>query len=569
MAKVDGAMIVAKMLKDAGVECIFTLSGGHIYRIFQECEKVGIRVLDTKHEGAAAYAAMSYAQATGKMGVVVATAGPGVTNTLTAIVDSNLYDTPVLLIGGSGSAKQELTETLQDFDVTSIYKQGTKFAKRCMYTNRIPDFLSTAIRACCSPAPGPVYLEIPLDVLEVEQVEESDIKYPSNYMMNTRVAADAETVEAIADMLIAAERPAMLIGEGAQYFAEDMTAFNELAEYLQIPTSVTLTNKGKFFKEDKDLFKMGSFAAPKADVVIGFNFKTDMESGLSFVNPEAKWINVTTNALDIGLNRSADIGVLAYSDMVARQVLDCIKTKVEKKESSAWLEQISKETWNFMAELDKTSFNSDRLPMHPARIATEFFNFLNTDGQEFIHNADGGDCLEWIRPYISLKLDDAGSFPNRFFHGTKFGCIGSQMGAVLGLWAATGKPIIHTTGDGSFGQYVGELITYAKHGMQVIVVISNNQKYAMIKGFGSIATPDEDNDVGQDISLPGGEPFHYEKFAEVWGGYGEHVDDPAEVAPAIKRAMESGKTSIIDVSVIESVDTYSPGTIDCFNTVVV
>lgn len=569
MAKVDGAMIVAKMLKDAGVECIFTLSGGHIYRIFQECEKVGIRVLDTKHEGAAAYAAMSYAQATGKMGVVVATAGPGVTNTLTAIVDSNLYDTPVLLIGGSGSAKQELTETLQDFDVTSIYKQGTKFAKRCMYTNRIPDFLSTAIRACCSPAPGPVYLEIPLDVLEVEQVEESDIKYPSNYMMNTRVAADAETVEAIADMLIAAERPAMLIGEGAQYFAEDMTAFKELAEYLQIPTSVTLTNKGKFFKEDKDLFKMGSFAAPKADVVIGFNFKTDMESGLSFVNPEAKWINVTTNALDIGLNRSADIGVLAYSDMVARQVLDCIKTKVEKKESSAWLEQISKETWDFMAELDKTSFNSDRLPMHPARIATEFFNFLNTDGQEFIHNADGGDCLEWIRPYISLKLDDAGSFPNRFFHGTKFGCIGSQMGAVLGLWAATGKPIIHTTGDGSFGQYVGELITYAKHGMQVIVVISNNQKYAMIKGFGSIATPDEDNDVGQDISLPGGEPFHYEKFAEVWGGYGEHVDDPAEVAPAIKRAMESGKTSIIDVSVIESVDTYSPGTIDCFNTVVV
>lgn len=569
MARVDGAMIVAKMLKNAGVECIFTLSGGHIYRIFQECKKVGIRVLDTKHEGAAAYAAMSYAQATGKMGVVVATAGPGVTNTLTAIVDSNLYDTPVLLIGGSGSAKQELTETLQDFDVTSIYKQGTKFAKRCMYTNRIPDFLSTAIRACCSPAPGPVYLEIPLDVLEVEQVEENDIKYPDNYLINTRIAADPKTVEEIADLLINAKRPAMLIGEGAQYFAEDMTAFKDLAEYLQIPTSVTLTNKGKFFKEDKDLFKMGSFAAPKADVVIGFNFKTDMESGLSFVNPEAKWINITTNALDIGLNRSADIGVLAYSDLVARQVLDCVKTKVNKREHSAWLEEIAEETWRFMSELDKTSFASNRLPMHPARIATEFFKFLNTDGKEFIHSADGGDCLEWIRPYISLKLDDAGAFPNRFFHGTKFGCIGSQMGAVLGLWAATGKPIIHTTGDGSFGQYVGELITYAKHGMQVIVVISNNQKYAMIKGFGSIATPNEDNDIGQDISLPGGEPFCYEKLAEAWGGYGEHVDDPAEVVPAIKRAMESGKTSIIDVSVIESADTYSPGTIDCFNAVVV
>ena len=214
MAKVNGAMITAKMLKDAGVECIFTLSGGHIYRLFQECEKLGIRVLDTKHEGAAAYAAMSYAQATGKMGVVVATAGPGVTNTLTAIVDSNLYDVPVLLIGGSGSAKQELTETLQDFDVTSIYKQATKWAKRCMYTNRIPDFLSTAIRACTTIQPAPVYLEIPLDVLEVEQVDEETLVYPTNYTMNTRIAADAKTVEAIADMLINAENPQCLSVKG-------------------------------------------------------------------------------------------------------------------------------------------------------------------------------------------------------------------------------------------------------------------------------------------------------------------------------------------------------------------
>ena len=131
MAKVDGSVLAVKMLKDAGVECIFTLSGGHIFRLFHECEKAGIRVLDVKHEGAEAYAAMGYAQVTGKMGVVVATAGPGVTNTLTAIVDSQIYDVPVLLIGGGGAAKQELTETLQDFDVTSIFKQTTKFAKKC------------------------------------------------------------------------------------------------------------------------------------------------------------------------------------------------------------------------------------------------------------------------------------------------------------------------------------------------------------------------------------------------------------------------------------------------------
>lgn len=569
MAKVDGAMITAKVLKEAGVECIFTLSGGHIYRLFQECEKLGIRVLDTKHEGAATYAAMSYSQATGKLGVIVATAGPGVTNTLTATVDASLYNTPLLVIGGGGSAKQELTETLQDYDVTSIYKQATKFAKRCLYTERIPDFLTTAIRAACSIQPGPAYLELPLDVLEVNQVDEEIVKYPKNYMMNRRIGADPAVAEEIADLLIAAERPAILIGEGAQYFAEDWTSIQELAEYLQIPTSVTLTNKGKFFKEDKDLFRMGFFAAPKADVVLGFNFKADMESGLSFINPDAKWINVTINPMDIGLNRAVDIGIVGNADLVARQVLDCVKAKTAKREESKWLKEISEETWKEMSELDQTSFDSEMMPMHPARIAKEFFTFLNEEGEDFIHSADGGDCLEWIRPYISLKMKDAGAFPNRFFHGTKFGCIGSQMGAVLGLWAATGKPIIHTTGDGSFGQYVGELLTYAKHGAQVIVVISNNQKYSMIKGFGKLASPNENNDLGQDISLPGNKPFSYEKLAEAWGGYGEHVEDPAEVVPAIKRAVASGKTSIIDVKVAETNDTYSPGTIECFNTVVV
>lgn len=567
MAKVDGSVLAVKMLKDAGVECIFTLSGGHIFRLFHECEKAGIRVLDVKHEGAAAYAAMGYAQVTGKMGVVVATAGPGVTNTLTAIVDSQIYDVPVLLIGGGGAAKQELTETLQDFDVTSIFKQTTKFAKKCPYTERIPEYMATAIRSCCSMQPGPAYLELPLDVLEVNQVEENDIVYPVNYMMNRRTGVEPKVAEEVADILINAKKPAMLIGEGAQYFAEDTTAFKELAEYLQIPTSVTLTNKGKFFKEDKDLFKMGSFAAPEADVVIGFNFKTDMESGMFFVNPQAKWINVTTNPLDIGMNVGADIGIAGHSDVVARQILDCVKAKTAPRTESEWLKEISKKTWEFMAELDKTSFDSDRMPMHTARAAKEFFKFLNNEGKDFIQVADGGDCLEWIRPYISLKLDDAGMFPGKFFHGTKFGCIGSQMGAVLGVWAATGKPILHTTGDGSFGQYVGEMLTYAKHGAQVIAVINNNNKYAMIKGFANIATPNENNDIGQDITMPDGSPFEYYKLPAVWGGYGEKVTKPEDIEGAISRAAATGKSAVIEIEVVESEDTYSPGTIECFKIV--
>lgn len=560
MAEIKGYNIVAKMLKDAGVECVFTITGGHITFLWEEFEKLGIKVYPVSHESMASYAAMGYAQASGKMGVVIATAGPGVTHAITGIVDSNIYDAPVLFIGGAAPASQNLAEQLQEYDTLAVLKPCTKYARRCENANQIANYLSVCIRHCKGFNPGPVYLEIPSDVLQIQTVDEKQLVYPVNYVANRRTGASPDVVEEIADMLISAEKPAMLIGEGVQYGAEDMTAFKELAEYLKIPTSTLLTNKGKFFSEADPMFRIGFEAGNKADVILGFNYAADAEFGQWYINPEAKLISVSTDHDDIGLNMPVELGVVGHCDVIARQILNCVKEKTAEKTDRSWADSIWEETKKDFERLYNKDFTSERVPIHPARLTHEYIKFLNSEeGKEYILNPCGGDILEWTRVYHRMLMDDAGSFPSRFFHGTKFGCIGSQLGELTGVWAATKRPILHVDGDGSFSENFSEIITYAKLGIPVIILLSNNSKYEMIASRVRAAGKEEEIvNIANAIVPANGGMFKYSELANVVGGYAEEVDKIEEIVPALKRAAEAGGISVISVHTDACNEVISP-----------
>ena len=560
MAELKGYHVVAKMLKDAGVECVFTITGGHITFLWKEFEQLGIKVCPVSHESMAAYAAMGYAQASGKMGVIIATAGPGVTHAITGIVDSNIYDAPVLFIGGAAPASQNLAEQLQEYDTLAVVKPAVKFARRCENANQIANYLSVCIRHCMGFNPGPAYLEIPSDVLQIQPIDEDNLVLPTDYIANRRTGADPAVVEEIADMIIAAERPAMLIGEGVQYGAQDMTAFKELAEYLKIPTATLLTNKGKFFSEADPMFRCGFEAGNKADVILGFNYATDAEFGQWYVSPDAKLISVSTDYYDIGLNMPVALGVVGHCDIIARQILDCVKTKTKEREDRSWADQVWEEAKADFQKIYKNDFASDRHPIHPARMVNEYIKFINSEeGQEYILNPCGGDILEWCRVYHRFLMDDAGSFPSRFFHGTKFGCIGSQLGALTGVWAATGRPILHVDGDGSFCENFSEIITYAKLGIPIILLISDNSKYEMIASrVRAAGEPEEIVDIANAIRPAGGGRFKYSALAEVVGGYGEEVERVEDIVPALKRAAASGKISVISVHTEAAQEVISP-----------
>ena len=560
MVRIKGFNIVTKMLKEAGVECVFTITGGHVAFLWPELEKNGIKVYPVSHESMASYAAMGYAQATGKMGVVIATAGPGVTHAITGIVDADIYDVPVLFIGGAAPAGQNLQEQLQEYDTVSILKACTKSARRCESIAQVADYLSVSIRNCNGLNPGPAYLEIPSDIMSGHDIEASEVIYPIKYMANRRTGVSPNVADEIADMIIAAEKPAMLIGEGVQYGAQDMTAFEEIAKYLNIPTSTLLTNKGKFFSEKDPLFRIGFEAGTEADVILGFNYATDAEFGQWYVNPHAKLISISTDWDDIGLNGPCEIGVVGHSDIIARQILDSIKTKVPRREDSSWADSVWKKTEDDFTYLKENAFESDMRPVHPARMINEYIKFLNSDeGSEFILNPCGGDILEWTRNNHRMLMDDAGSFPSRVFHGTKFGCIGSQLGALTGLYAATKRPILHVDGDGSFGENFSEIISYARNGIPVIILLSNNSNYAMISAKLRLAYKgDPLVDVANAIVPADGGIFKYSALADIIGGYGEEIYEAEEIVPALKRAAATGKPSVISVITKDGTDVVSP-----------
>src|SRR6266446_359025 len=208
---VSGGHLVAKALKSEGVDTIFTLCGGHIIDIYDGCIDEGIKIVDVRHEQVAAHAADGYARQTGRLGCVVTTAGPGCTNAVTGIATAFRSESPVLHIGGQSALGQWKMGGLQDLPHVDMMRPITKFASTVMSTERVADMISMAARECFAGAYGPVYLEIPRDVLDREiPVEKGVLPKPGHYRASVKSAGDPNDIEKLADILVNAERPAIL-----------------------------------------------------------------------------------------------------------------------------------------------------------------------------------------------------------------------------------------------------------------------------------------------------------------------------------------------------------------------
>src|ERR1700674_1564958 len=211
---VSGGHLVAKALKNEGVDTIFTLCGGHIIDIYDGCIDEGIRIIDVPHEKVAAHAAEGHARQTGQLGCVVTTAGPGCTNAVTGIATAFRSESPVLHIGGQGALTQHKMGSLQDLPHVDLMTPITKFAATVMSTERIADMVAMAARECFAGAYGPSYLEIPRDVLDREiDVAKAVLPEPGHYRASTKSVGDPADIERLADILVRSERPAILLGQ--------------------------------------------------------------------------------------------------------------------------------------------------------------------------------------------------------------------------------------------------------------------------------------------------------------------------------------------------------------------
>jgi acetolactate synthase-1/2/3 large subunit len=550
---ISGGHLVAKALKSEGVDTIFTLCGGHIIDIYDGCVDEGIRIIDVRHEQVAAHAADGYARQTGKLGCVVTTAGPGCTNAVTGVATAFRSESPILHIGGQGALTQHKMGSLQDLPHVDLMTPITKFAASVPSTERVADMISMAAREAFNGAPGPVYLEIPRDVLDREvDVSKAVLPQAGKYRASTKSIGDPRDIEKLADLLVNAERPAILYGQQV-WTGRGHNEAIALLRGLDIPGYFNGASRGLLPPGDPHHFdrtRTQAFAKADVLVIVGTPFDFRMGYGKR-ISKDLKLVQIDMDYRTVGKNRDIDLGLVGDPGAILGAVLQAAggRIKGDKRQlRQQWLEEL---TAAESAAPDKHNprFKSNSVPIHPYRVAWELNEFL---ADNTVYIGDGGDVVtisaQAVRPRGPGQWMDPGAL----------GSLGVGTGfAIAAGLAHPSKEILCYYGDGSFGMTAFDMETANRFGVPYLAVIGNNSAMNQIR-YGQLAKYGEQR--GSVGNLLGDVPFG--KFAEMLGGYGEEVRDPGQIAPALRRARESihklGKSAVVNIWVDPR--EYAPGT---------
>ena len=550
---ISGGHLVAKALKNEGVDTIFTLCGGHIIDIYDGCLDEGIRIIDVRHEQTAAHAADGYARQTGRLGCVVTTAGPGCTNAITGVATAFRSESPILHIGGQSSLTQHRMGSLQDLPHVDMMTPITKFASGVFSTERIADMISMAARECFSGAYGPSYLEIPRDVLDAEVPAASAvIPKPGSYRASVKSIGDPADIEKLADILVKAERPAVLLGQQVWSSRAHEEAIS-FVRALDIPAYMNGASRGMLPQSDPHHFdRTRSDAFKNADVILIVGTPFDFRMGYGKrISKEATLVQIDQSYATIGKNRDISLGLAGDPGVILAAVSQAVTGRIDngaRQQRQKWMAELREIEATKLEKL-MPMFTTDQNPIHPYRLAYEINEFL---GEDTIYIGDGGDIVtisaQAVRPRNPGQWMDPGALGSLGV-GTGF-----SMAAKL---AHPNKEVVCLYGDGAFGMTAFDMETAQRFGAPYLAVIGNNSAMNQIR-YGQLTKYGEERgDVGNKL---GDVPFS--KFGDMIGGYGEEVTEASQIQPAMQRAREaiakSGKCAVVNVWV--DPNEYAPGT---------
>ncbi len=550
---ISGGHLVAKALKNEGVDTIFTLCGGHIIDIYDGCLDEGIRIIDVRHEQTAAHAADGYARQTGRLGCVVTTAGPGCTNAITGVATAFRSESPILHIGGQSSLTQHRMGSLQDLPHVDMMTPITKFASGVFSTERIADMISMAARECFSGAYGPSYLEIPRDVLDAEVPAASAvIPKPGSYRASVKSIGDPADIEKLADILVKAERPAVLLGQQVWSSRGHEEAIS-FVRALDIPAYMNGASRGMLPQSDPHHFdRTRSDAFKNADVILIVGTPFDFRMGYGKrISKEATLVQIDQSYATIGKNRDISLGLAGDPGVILAAVSQAVTGRIDngaRQQRQKWMAELREIEATKLEKL-MPMFTTDQNPIHPYRLAYEINEFL---GEDTIYIGDGGDIVtisaQAVRPRNPGQWMDPGALGSLGV-GTGF-----SMAAKL---AHPNKEVVCLYGDGAFGMTAFDMETAQRFGAPYLAVIGNNSAMNQIR-YGQLTKYGEERgDVGNKL---GDVPFS--KFGDMIGGYGEEVTEASQIQPAMQRAREaiakSGKCAVVNVWV--DPNEYAPGT---------
>ncbi|MET9297146.1 thiamine pyrophosphate-binding protein [Streptomyces sp. NPDC003077] len=547
---VSGGHLVAKALKAEGVDVIYTLCGGHIIDIYDGCVDEGIKVVDVRHEQVAAHAADGYARITGRPGCAVVTAGPGTTDAVTGVANAFRAESPMLLIGGQGARGQHKMGSLQDLPHVEMMTPITKFAATVPDTARVADMVSMAFRECFHGAPGPSFLEIPRDVLDARVPREAArVPVAGRYRASTRSVGDPADVERLAELLVRAERPAVLLGSQV-WTTRGTDAAIGLVRALNLPAYMNGAARGTLPPGDPHHFQLSRrYAFSRADVIVVVGTPFDFRMGYGKrLSPAATVVQIDLDYRTVGRNRDVDLGIVGDAGLVLAAVTQAASglpsgAAARRKE---WIEEL-RGVERAALEERLPWLRSDAAPIHPYRLVSEIDDFLTEDS---VYIGDGGDVVTFSGQVVRPKA------PGHWMDPGPLGTLGVGVPFVMAAkQARPEKEVVALFGDGAFSLTGWDFETLVRFDLPFVGIVGNNSsmnqiRYGQRAKYG-VARERIGNTLGD---VP------YDAFARMLGGYGEEVRDPADIRPALERARESGKPSLINVWI--DPDAYAPGTVN-------
>lgn len=520
-----GGELVARSLKIQGVEIIYTLCGGHIAPIYDSCHNHGIRIIDTRHEQAAAHAADAHARLTRNIGVAVVTAGPGVTDAVTGVANAYQARSPMILIGGAAPLKTKGMGALQEMPQTQMFETFTKASFTIEKTEEIPAKMAEAYHAALEGRPGPVFIEMPFDIL-FNMVDIGDM--PPKVEISPKIP-ELESVQKMFEILRAAEKPLIIAGTQV-YWDEAHGALRELTEQTNIPVFTNGAGRGTLPMTHPNCFKSGrSKALKEADVVMLIG--TELDFRLKYgkgLREDSKLIQIENDANMLNHNRDADIAMLAN----ARLILEALSEGLQGIDYSSWRDEVDEIEAPSRNDLANWQDNH-KAPINHFRMGNAINNFID---ENTIVIGDGGDIVSACAKVLDITL------PGQWLDPGPLGCLG--VGAPFAIAAQAlypEKKVLIINGDGSFGLNGFEFDTAVRFNLPIVSIIGNDA------GWGQIRTPMLNMMTEEKIGPTNLALTHYEKIVEAVGGYGEFVENPDELEAALERAFASGKPACINV----------------------
>lgn len=533
MAFMHGGRLAARALRRHGTTHLFTLCGGHIQAIYDGCLDEEIRVVDVRHEQTAGHAADGYARVTGRPGVCAVTAGPGVTDVVTAVANAQRAGIPMICIGGAGPKVLCDMGSLQDMDHVTLMRPLTKWSVQVPETRRIEEYIDAAFRVAQSNLPGPVFLEMPLDLL---MSGGDDGEHPATRPLPEppRPAGDPAMISRAAEILRTAKRPCFLLGTQLRWSPARERAIEAL-ELFGAPVFVNGMARGALPHGHPLLFSRSRrFALAQADAVFvlgtPFDFRVDYGRTPTW-SADAKIVQVDLDGAELGRNRAIDVAIHSDSGIFLEQLA---RELGGVQRFDAWVSQVRADEERRRAKM-QPEIESDASPPNPLRVCEEIGKRLKAND---VVIGDGGDFVATAANVLKMQ------WPQLWMDPGPLGTLGVGPGyAMAAKLARPDSNVVIIYGDGSFGLHALEFEAMARQNIPVIAVIGNDAAWTQIRrGQLDIYGP-------QRAVATALEYTRYEKVVEACGGRGFWVEKVEDLGPALDAAFECGKPACVNVKI--------------------